>query len=230
MKRAIAIIMCCLWALNLSLPAFALYKDENIFYCQKNDQQKIALTFDDGPHPRHTRKILDVLKKYDVKATFFVIGQNIEYYPGIVEQILSEGHEIGNHTYRHKRTKTMNNADFSEDVRHCDGMIADNCNYKTKLFRPPEGYVDEKVKAVARELGYSIILWNIDTRDWEHASAHQIADGVTEKATAGDIILMHDYVSGKSSTVEALEMIIPRLLSRGYRFVRVSELIEGEAS
>lgn len=228
MKRAVAIITCCLFLFSLSLPALALYKDENIFYCHKNDQQKIALTFDDGPHPRYTRKILDVLAKYNVKATFFVIGQNIEYYPGIVEQIIAEGHEIGNHTYRHKRTKTLDSASFCDDVRRCDGMIEASCNSKARLFRPPEGYVDDKVKEIARELGYSIILWNIDTRDWEHASTDQIARCVTEKAEAGDIILMHDYVSGKSSTVDALEVIIPSLLSRGYRFVRVSELIANQ--
>lgn len=228
MKKTISVILATVFLFSWRIPVFSLYHDENIFYCHKNNAQKIALTFDDGPHPRYTRRILDILKKYDIKATFFIIGQNVEYYPGIVEQIIAEGHEVGNHTYRHKHTKMLTDEVFEQDVEKCNSLISEKCANKVKLFRPPEGYVDEKVRAVAQSLGYSIILWNIDTRDWEHASAKQIERTVINNISAGDIILMHDYVSGSNSTIEALERIIPKLLDENYKFVTVSELIEND--
>lgn len=228
MKKFISVILIIVFLYLANVPTFSFYNDENIFYCHKNNSQKIALTFDDGPHPRYTRKILDILKKYDVKATFFVIGQNVECYPGIVEQIIAEGHEIGNHTYRHKHTKILTDEIFEEDVSMCDSFIYEKCDYELKLFRPPEGYVDEKVKKTAKDLGYSIILWNIDTKDWAHATPYQIEKNVINNISAGDIILMHDYVSGSNSTLEALERIIPKLLDENYKFVKVSELIKND--
>ena len=228
MKKFFAIILTLIFLFLTAFSAFAFYRDENIFYCHKNNAQKIALTFDDGPHPKYTPKILEILKKYDIKATFFVIGQNVEFYPGIVEQIIADGHEIGNHTYRHKHTKMLTDEIFEQDVSKCDIMIYDNCDYEIKIFRPPEGYVDEKVKKIADELGYSIILWNIDTKDWAHATPYQIEKNVINNISAGDIILMHDYVSGENSTIEALERIIPKLLDENYKFVKVSELIEND--
>ena len=117
---------------------------------------------------------------------------------------------------------------FAEDVGRCNELISEKCELKAKLFRPPEGYVDEKVKSVAESLGYSIILWNIDTKDWAHASAYQIERTVLENISAGDIILMHDYVSGENSTIEALDRVIPKLLDENYKFVSVSELIKND--
>ena len=228
MKKLIAIILTSVFLCLAVFPTFAYQQDENIFYCHKNNDQKIALTFDDGPHPKYTPKILEILRKYDIKATFFVIGQNVEFYPGIVEQIISDGHEIGNHTYRHKHTKMLTDEIFEEDVNKCDSLLYDNCDYEIKIFRPPEGYVDEKVKKIADELGYSIILWNIDTKDWAHATPYQIEKNVINNISAGDIILMHDYVSGGNSTIEALERIIPKLLDENYKFVKVSELIKND--
>lgn len=226
MKKAISLFLAAAILTLANITAFAAYGERNIYYCHKNSSQKIALTFDDGPHPRYTEKILDILKKYDIKATFFLIGQNIEYYPKTVEKIISEGHEIGNHTYNHKHTKQLDGSTFDNEVKSCDKLVEDVYNYKIKLFRPPEGVVDSKVKQVADELGYSIILWNIDTRDWAHSTPEEIEKNVLTNVTAGDIILMHDYTSGKNTTIEALERIIPKLLSEGYRFVKISELIE----
>ena len=228
MKRAVCVMLVFILLISCVIPIAAAHQYENIFYCHKNNEQKIALTFDDGPHPRYTAKILEVLKKYGIKATFFIIGQNAEYYPGIVEQILADGHEIGNHTYRHKHTKMLTDEIFEDDVKRCNSLISEKYNVTAKLFRPPEGYVDEKVRAVAKSLGYSIILWNIDTKDWEHASVDEIERTVLKSVSAGDIILMHDYVSGSNTTIGALERIIPRLLDENYKFVTVSELIKND--
>ena len=228
MKRTLSLLLCAVILSICAAPSFAKDKDENIYYCHKNNEQRIALTFDDGPHPRYTPKILEILKKYGVKATFFVIGQNIEYYPGIVEQIIADGHEIGNHTYRHKHTRMLDEDTFCKDVSRCDGMLFEKCDYNIKLFRPPEGYVDEKVRMISKELGYSIILWNIDTRDWAHETPYMIEQNIINNISAGDIILMHDYVSGENSTIEALDRVIPKLLDENYKFVSVSELIKND--
>lgn len=192
----------------------------------KTENKRIALTFDDGPHPRYTAEILDLLREYNVRATFFVIGENIEYYDkNIISQMLLDGHEIGNHTFTHAHTKEMSEQKFIADVEKCHNLVLERYGYEMKLFRPPEGYVDKKVGEVANKLGYSVILWSIDTRDWEHTASSTIVGNVERSVSGGDIILMHDYVSKPSTTTTALRELIPELLSRGYEFVTVSDLI-----
>ena len=185
----------------------------------------IALTFDDGPHPRYTRQILDILDKYGVKATFFFVGQNIEYYPESALDVVKAGHEVGNHTYDHHRVEKMTQDDVLYEMTRCDDMIYSLSEYQTVLFRPPEGAFGEAVENSAAALGYSVILWSIDTRDWAHSSPAEIYENVMHNVDSGDIILMHDYVSYNSPTPKALELIIPELQRQGYRFVTVSELI-----
>lgn len=229
-KRALCIFicLCALISLVAHPQGVAVYaKEAHIWRSVLSTDKKIALTFDDGPHPRYTERILDVLAEYGICATFFLIGENIGYYDdGIVRRMIDEGHEIGNHTQNHGHTARMSEESFCADVRECDSLISDKFGYRPRVFRPPEGYVDQKVKKIAEELGYDIILWSIDTRDWEHATPSQIVRNIEKNVSGGDIILMHDYVSGKSTTVAALRMIIPRLLDEGFEFVSVSELIK----
>ena len=201
--------------------------EANIYRSIPQASGMIALTFDDGPHPRYTRQILDILKKEEIKATFFVIGENIGYYDeGIVADIISDGHELGNHTFNHEHTKNMTEEDFYDDVRSCHKLIKDKYGSDMKIFRPPEGYIDDKVKNIACELDYSIIIWSIDTKDWEHVGSDLIVGNVEKNASDGDIILMHDYVSKPNTTIGALERVIKNLKEQGYRFVTVSELID----
>ncbi len=190
-----------------------------------NDGMKIALTFDDGPHPYYTRQILEILDKYNVKATFFFVGQNIENYPETAELVYKAGHEIGNHTYTHSRVKAMERGELLSELNRCDDAIYEIDEYRPRLFRPPEGAFDDEVENAAKALDYSIILWSIDTRDWEHMPPKKILSGVLSSVKSGDIILMHDYIGRNSPTPEALEMLIPALVERGYSFVRVSELV-----
>lgn len=218
-------------AVLLPLLSFGVYgaqaSESGIYKCVTTNEKRIALTFDDGPHPRYTSQILERLAEYDIKATFFVIGENIGYYDeGIVRSIIDAGHELGNHTYTHKHTKNMSREEFCDDVRKCHDLVKERYGYEMQLFRPPEGYVDEKVRSIANELGYSIILWSIDTKDWEHTGSSAILANVRLHASCGDIILMHDYVSKPNTTIEALDKIIPLLIERGYEFVTVSELIK----
>lgn len=190
----------------------------NVYHCHENEEMKIALTFDDGPHPVLTPRILDILKKYQIKATFFIVGENAKNYPDVVERILSEGHEIGNHTYTHDKIDPG-------EIEACEKTVYELTDYKTKLFRPPQGYINQSVKDTSGNLGYDIILWNIDTRDWAHTPPQQICEMVIDNITTGSIILMHDYISHCSPTPEALEKMIPQITELGYQFVLVSELI-----
>lgn len=189
------------------------------------DEKVIALTFDDGPHPTITAEILDILDKYDARATFFVIGENAKNYPDVLRMISSRGHEIGNHTYTHKSVRKKNVGEIIDEIELAEEAILSVCDAKTKVFRPPEGCFTKNVAEAAAKLGYSVILWSVDTRDWAHCDAATITENIKNNIRPGGVILFHDYVSGESYTKNALEIILPYLGSLGYRFVTVSELI-----
>ena len=205
----------------------ATQSDQDIvYYSKKNDSMKIALTFDDGPHPYYTPIILDILKEYGIKATFFMIGENIKYYTEAAEAVLSAGHEIGNHTSHHKTLKPLCEKDILKEIQDCEDEIFSLAEYRTSLIRPPKGSMGQEVKDVVGELGYRIILWDVDTRDWAHTPPAQISAQVVNETASGDIILMHDFIGHNSPTPAALRMFIPELLAKGYQFVTVSELLE----
>lgn len=219
-----ALMLPIVFVLNM-IGAKAVDKNIDIYRKNENEYMKIALTFDDGPHPRYTPQILDILDEYGVKATFFVIGVNAEYYPDVVEEVIKRGHEIGNHTYSHPHVSCLNSDNLKVEVEKCESVIYGLTDHKTKLFRPPEGMIDADVRSVLRSLDYKVILWDIDTMDWAHTPPKSIAENILDNITSGDIILMHDYVAHNSPTPEAMRIFIPKLIERGYRFVVVSELI-----
>ncbi|MBQ7383228.1 MAG: polysaccharide deacetylase family protein [Clostridia bacterium] len=200
----------------------------NVFAKNSSAIGKIALTFDDGPHPIYTPKILEILEEYGVSATFFVIGKNVENYPDAFRAILDSGCEIGNHTYTHKNMEGMNDREIRDELEQTEAAVAKACERRLSLLRPPEGSCGAPLERVSVERGYDVILWSIDTLDWAHTPSDIIARRVLSNAHDGDIILMHDYVSHGSTTLEALRIIIPELLARGYEFVTVSELLGEE--
>lgn len=199
------------------------------YYFKRNEDNKIALTFDDGPHPVYTKKILDVLDKYNVKATFFIVGQNAGYYKDTLKSIVNKGHELGNHTFTHAIIKGKSAANIISEIEDCRNAIYDICGENTVLFRPPGGLMSE-VSAEDAELfeNYDIILWSIDTKDWAMHTPEEIAEYVLNNTKSGDIILMHDYIGKDSPTPAALELMIPKLIEKGYEFVTVSELISSK--
>ena len=210
-------------------PSFsATASTANVFTKNTSAEKKVALTFDDGPHPIYTPRILELLDEYAVPATFFVIGQNVDNYPEAFKKLLESGCEIGNHTYHHRNVSNMSEADIREELEKTEAAISKFSNIKPTLLRPPEGSFGKHLEKVCIEKKYDVILWSIDTRDWEYASANQIAATVVKKIQNGDIILMHDYVSHGAHNYEALKIIIPELLSRGYSFVSVSDLLYDE--
>ena len=208
----------------LSSPVLSCEKT-GVYRCVCTDEKKVALTFDDGPHYKYTEQILDILKKYGVKATFFVIGVNAEKYPQKVKRISDEGHEIGNHTYSHLNLKELDEKEIRQELIKGERIIEKITAKKTKLLRPPGGTYSDAVVKTASEMGCDVILWSQDTRDWAHTPADKIACGIIDNVKGGDIVLFHDFVSPDTPTPEALEKIIPQLLKSGYKFVTVSELI-----
>ena len=185
---------------------------------------KIALTFDDGPSDKYTAEILDILKEYNVKATFFIIGSNAQRYPELLRRTVAEGHEIGNHTYSHPHLKTIDETTLTEEVAHTAKLLYEIAGVRTTLFRPPEGVVTPTVASAAQKGGYRTVLWSIDTMDWAQNSPANILKQIKKEANDGDIILFHDWVARKSPTPEALRLVIPWLQAQGYTFVTVSEL------
>ncbi len=221
MKRLLSFLLCLCF--GASRPVYQNDPERQIFCCFPNDEKKIALTFDDGPHPKHTEEILEVLDKYGVKATFFAIGENITYYPDAFQKIKEAGHEIGNHTFSHPHIRQKDRTALEQEIRQAEELLFPEG--ETKLFRPPEGVCSDTVCRVASEMGYTIILWTVDTRDWSHPTPDAIVEKVQKNVKSGDIILFHDYIAAASPTPEALDKLIPALLAKGYRFVTVSELI-----
>lgn len=228
-KAFIALVIAISAIASLALAEVKIFATGNssiVFSKCRKPTKKIALTFDDGPHPKYTERILKILDKYNVKATFFVIGVNILNYPEPLKKIQAAGHEIGNHSFSHNNKKDLDSEDAIREMQKCEGLIYEMTKQKPKLFRPPRGSCNEYVKKAAVALGYSVVLWSVDTLDWKGTAACDIWQMVSDSTHGGDIILMHDYTSGQNTTCDALEIMIPRLLSQGFEFVTVSELIK----
>ncbi len=192
------------------------------------DEKILALSFDDGPHSKYTLEILDILKQYNIKATFFVLGKHAELYPEIISRQVAEGHEIGNHSYSHVNMKKASTKIIKEEFEKTQNIVYSISNTKPKVFRPPYGnYNDEVIKVVTSD-DSSVVLWTFyqDSKDWSNPGVDKIVNTTLSKVQNGDIILFHDYVYKKEShTVEALKIIIPKLIDEGYKFVTMSELI-----
>lgn len=200
---------------------------EIMLYKANTDKKVIALTFDDGPDLRFTPSILDVLDRYDVKATFFLLGMRVETYPDVVKRIHQEGHQIGNHTYWHSEL-TKSKSLFKE-MKQNETAIKSILDIQTNLFRAPYGALSEKQVKKLGDYGYKGIGWSIDSEDWKSLSAVVIKQNVLNHIHPGAIILMHsagNWTQDLSGTAEALMDIIPKLHEQGYEFVTVDELLE----
>jgi len=194
-----------------------------------SEARQIALTFDDGPSIRNTEEILAILKEYDIRATFFVIGENAEAEPERIRKIHEAGHEIGNHTYTHAYISKIEKEALREEILKTENVLKEITGEAPCVFRPPGGDYDEESLAVLEEMGYKSILWSLDTRDWSMPRSDAIASKIEENAVGGDIILFHDLNDKRLPTPEALKRILPYLKENGYEFVTISEMIENEA-
>lgn len=181
--------------------------------------KKIALTFDDGPHPKFTEQLLDGLKARDVQVTFFVTGEHAELHPDIIERMNKEGHIIGNHTYSHMQLTQANRESFKQELIKTNQILTEITGEEILFVRPPYGTWD---KSFETELNMFPVLWNIDPLDWCSDDASSVITRVLKDVDENDIILMHDYYQ---SSVTAALQIVDELQERGYTFVTVEEIL-----
>jgi len=185
--------------------------------------KEIALTFDDGPDPKATPKILDMLNKEGIKATFFVVGKMVEKYPGLLERIWKEGHDVGNHTYSHPDLTKLSKEDILEELDKTRLLVKKITGKETYLFRPPGGRYDNKVIVTTTLSGYKMILWTDYPGDYGCPSSKLIYQRTVSGAEDEGIILLHN---GLDATLEALPKIISELKKKKYGFITISELME----
>ncbi|MEH1810808.1 polysaccharide deacetylase family protein [Nostoc sp.] len=189
------------------------------------EQKVIALTFDDGPWPESTAQVLDILKKNQIKGTFFVVGENVKNFPNLLKQEIAEGHVIGNHTWHHWY-QFLNPQAAAYEIDHTEDIIFKTTGLKTNLFRPPGGVMHNGVVDYARNSKYAIILWSSDSVDYSRPTVPKLIGNVFREAKPGGIVLMHDGGGNRSRTVQALPEIIANFRNQGYRFVTIPELLQ----
>ena len=200
-------------------------------------EKKIALTFDDGPYGEPTTEVLDILKKENVHATFFLIGKNVEKYPEIVRAIIENGNVIGNHTYDHpKNLVSFSDLDFKNELSKTESVIFSAARIQPVFFRAPYGRTSAAMQKEIKQEGYTLVCWNIDPIDWNYSKspAELIVKRVLEQAKPNSIILMHDGRDQhigypRDNLVKALPVIIDSLRKEGYDFVTVDEIFHKKA-
>lgn len=192
-------------------------KTETTAQAEQTPQKTIALTFDDGPSS-YTNRLLDCLEANNAKATFFMVGTEIENFPDEVRRMEKMGCEIGNHTYTHADLTSLSPEEMNEEIGATDQLLLDLVGHGATVVRPPYGSINDSVSAT---VGTPMILWSVDTLDWKTLDVQQTVDTVLSEATDGGIILMHDIYK---ATVDAAEIIIPELISQGYELVTIHEL------
>ncbi len=185
----------------------------------QEEKKKVAITFDDGPNPQYTPEMLEVLQECDVKATFFLLGEEVEKYPEIVKQIQERGHLIGNHSYKHEQLSKLTMEQACEQVNRTNELICEVTGTYPSYVRPPFGDWHEKLDC---QVNMVEVLWDVDTLDWSSQNHADIVNKVLKNVQENDIILMHD---GYETSVTAAKEIIETLQKQGYEFVTVDEII-----
>ena len=175
----------------------------------------VYLTFDDGPHPRHTPEVLNILARHGARATFFVIGSLVEKYPQIFQQIVSAGHTVANHTWRHENLAGLTKAEFDETIGRTEEILGDHA---TPCLRPPYAATGSRTREWAAEYGLKVYLWTVSANDWLGLNARQIADRIVSQVTHGSIVLMHDGGGNRTQTVRGLEILLDRLSDLDLRY------------
>src|SRR6184192_3982239 len=187
------------------------------------DGPYIAMTFDDGPSATLTPKLLDILAAHQIKATFFVIGENVAEHPEIVTRAAREGHEIGNHSWSHPNFGKMSDGGVRRQVQRTDDAIKSATGSRPTLLRPPYGSITAREKRwINDQFGYQIILWDVDPYDWKRPGPSAVRNRILKETQPGSIVLSHDIHPG---TIEAMPSTFDALEAKGFKFVTVSELI-----
>jgi len=200
------------------------------FTGRPGDSRQIALTYDDGPNDPHTLRLLDVLARHEVKATFFMIGRYVQQRPEIARAVAHAGHVIGNHTFTHPLLTFMSEREIRQQLSDCRAALHDAIGEHSNLFRPPFGGRRPAVLRAARELGLKPVMWNVTGFDWSAPPADIIEHKVERKIRGGDVILLHDgghkqMGADRSQTVIATDHLIARYRTDGFEFVTVPAMI-----
>lgn len=186
-------------------------------------QPYIAITFDDGPHPKNTPRLLDMLRERNIRATFYVIGRNVDLYPNVLRRTVSEGHEIGNHTYNHPILSKLGDSTVRDELTKCRDAVARAAGVQPRTLRPPYGALLQRQREwIHRELNYPTIMWSVDPLDWKRPGASVVTSRILSNTTPGAIVLAHDL---HASTVDAMPATLDGLLRKGFKFVTVSQLL-----
>jgi peptidoglycan-N-acetylglucosamine deacetylase len=200
-------------------------------FCRgQRGSKQIGLTFDDGPNDPHTFRLLDVLSRHDVHATFFLIGRYVHQRPDIAGEIAKRGHVIGNHTFTHPLLIFQPAERIRHEITHCQDAIRDAVGEHSNLFRPPWGGRRPGVFQIVRQLGLEPVMWNITGYDWKAPSAEFIERKVSPKIHGGDVILLHDgghaaFGTDRSATVTAVDRLLTRYTAEGYEFVTIPKMM-----
>jgi len=230
-----------IFVLLVIFAAFSVFFDEAVLVRQGtvyhiNTKLKVvALTFDDGPSPIWTPKILKELKKANVKATFFMIGKHVAKYPEIAKLVALGGNEIGNHTYNHHVLLFYKEEELDKEIRDTEKVIKKTTGRTTSFFRPPKAWLTSDEKKEAKRLGYKVILWTLNSKDWVTFDDKYMVRYIVKRIRPGDIILFHD--SGgvfsteggdRHETVKTIPLLVEKLRKKGYRFATISKLLDLE--
>lgn len=195
------------WIVRLLLPGSLTWK--------LKDRRTIYLTFDDGPVPEVTPMVLDILDKYNAKATFFCVGDNVAKHPDIYQQVLDKGHATGNHTFNHIKGWQTEVPDYIKNVSQCSEHV------KSNLFRPPHGRIKHaQVKELAKD--YKIIMWSVLTGDYDHSlTKEQVLDYSIKNTKGGSIVVFHDSIKASERMLFALPLFLEHFINKGYRFEKI---------
>lgn len=197
----------------------------NYIWDIKNSENKIYLTFDDGPIPEVTEWVLEILNKYDVKATFFCIGDNIEKHAPIFQKVIDARHSIGNHTFNHLKGWDFSTEEYIENTLQCEKTILEKTeikNLKSKIFRPPYGKIKPSQSKILQKMGYKIIMWDVLSVDYDkEVSPEQCLENIIQNTVSGSIIACHDSLKAFKNLEYALPRAIEYLKNAGFKFERM---------
>lgn len=213
------------WNPNISLPRGGVGRQNSYSRVSVSDPY-IALTFDDGPHPTNTPRLLDILKKRNVKATFYVVATNARRHPHILRRMIAEGHEIANHTETHGDLSKMSQSQVRRELTVAHQAIVSATGVPPRTMRPPYGAIRSEQKAwIKSEFGYPSIMWSVDPQDWKRPGSSVVTRRLVSGASPGGILLAHDI---HAPTIDAIPSALDQLIAKGYRFVTVTQLISLE--
>jgi len=210
----------------------AILTRRGTIYRVKTVKKKIALTFDDGPSPEWTPKILDELKKANIKATFFMIGHHVREYPEIARRVVDEGHVIGNHGFAHSVILYYTPAEVEEEIKYTEHVIREITGQTTDIFRPPKAWLRKAIKEKINAMGYKVVLWSLNSKDWVTFNYKYMVKYLSLRVRNGDILLFHDSGNvlsreggNRMQTVKAIPLLAETLRKKGFEFVSIEELI-----